>query len=73
MMSLKPCPFCGGKAKFKRGFPGKQDGQKQALVQCCDCGCRTVTFRQLAYESVDDVYRQAIDTWNRRTPVKEEK
>ena len=66
MEALKPCPFCGGAAKMKKGFPGRQNGQKQAVVQCRVCGCRTVTFRQLATESVEDLYRHAVETWNRR-------
>ena len=26
---LKPCPFCGGEAKMKHGFPGHQQRGRQ--------------------------------------------
>ena len=68
MMELRPCPFCGGEAKLKKGFPGRQNGRKQALVQCRACGCRTPMFYQYEYESVSDVYAHAVEAWNRRTP-----
>lgn len=66
-MGLRPCPFCGGEAKLKHGFPRQQrSGIYQTLIQCKDCGCRTLVFRQLAYESRQDVDKQAVTTWNRR-------
>ena len=67
-IKLKPCPFCGAEAKIKHGFPGQQQkGMRQAVVQCKSCGCRTVTFKQLAYERWSDVDEQAAEAWNRRT------
>ena len=34
-IELKPCPFCGGEAKMKHGYPGQQRaGIRQAVVQC---------------------------------------
>ena len=66
-IKLKPCPFCGGEAKMKHGFPGQQKkGVRQAVVQCKSCGCRTVTYRQLPYQSYTEVDEQAANTWNRR-------
>lgn len=66
-IKLRPCPFCGGEAKMKHGFPGQQQkGARQAVVQCKRCGCRTVTFRQSAYERWSDVDEQAAERWNRR-------
>lgn len=67
MMELKPCPFCGGEAKLKKGFPWQQDKkQAVALVQCTKCGCRTPVNRQCAYQARADVYEYVIKTWNRR-------
>ena len=64
---LKPCPFCGGEAKMKHGYPGKQcKSLRQAFVQCVKCGCRTVTYKQLAYQAWSDVDRHAAEVWNRR-------
>ena len=67
-IELKPCPFCGGEAKMKHGFPRhQQKGIRQSVVQCKSCGCMTVTFSQLAYERWSDVDEQAAEAWNRRT------
>ena len=67
MSELKPCPFCGGKARMKHGYPGKQrKGMRQAVVQCEMCGCRTVTYQQLAYQAWRDVDMHAAEVWNRR-------
>ncbi len=68
MAELKPCPFCGGEAKLKHGFPGQQQqGMRQATVQCKTCGCRTVTYRQFPYEPWKNVDEYAIFVWNKRT------
>ena len=64
---LKPCPFCGGKARMKHGFPARQrKGQRQAVVQCENCKCRTITYTQLPYQAWKDVDRLAEEAWNRR-------
>lgn len=66
-IKLKPCPFCGGEAKMKHGYPSQQRaGMRQAVVQCKSCGCRTVTYRQLPYQPWKKVDEQAIFVWNRR-------
>lgn len=65
-VKLKACPFCGGDAKIKHGYPGQQrKGMRQAVIQCKSCGCRTVTYRQLPYQSWEEVDAQAIAVWNR--------
>lgn len=35
MRNLKPCPFCGGDADFKRVGTAKMS----CIVSCIDCGC----------------------------------
>ena len=66
-IKLKPCPFGSGEAKMKHGYPRQQQkGMRQAVVQCKRCGCRTVTYRQLAYQSWKEVDEQAAEVWNRR-------
>ena len=47
---LKPCPFCGGEAEFKKNDFG-------FYVICPECMCSTQTY------SMDD---DAISTWNNR-------
>ena len=67
MNELKPCPFCGGKAILKKGFPKTQGKDwSQRLVQCSDCGCRTVLFKQAPFEAWQNNEQACIDAWNRR-------
>lgn len=55
-IELKPCPFCGGKAKrirmSNKPFP------PFVRVQCRICGCGTTFLRK---DSKD-----AVEIWNRR-------
>ena len=56
MPELKPCPFCGGKAKFvitSMPLNGTQKGYFQCENLCCE---------QCHLKSIDD----AADDWNRR-------
>ncbi len=50
---LKPCPFCGGEARFETY------GGTACAVVCQTCGCGTPTMR------LDDGMI-AADLWNRR-------
>ena len=51
--TLKPCPFCGGEARFETY------GGTACAVVCQTCGCGTPTMR------LDDGMI-AADLWNRR-------
>ena len=67
MAKLKPCPFCGGDGKLKKGFPSQQrTGQRMAFVQCSKCQAKTRTFYQMPFEAWDDVIRHAIEAWSLR-------
>lgn len=49
---LKPCPFCGGKARVEKGWSGNY-----SVVVCCSCGCKS------RFATIE---RIAVDVWNRR-------
>lgn len=53
-IELKPCPFCGGKAKVASGI---HEGGKYHWVECTECYGRSVG------NSLED---EAISAWNRR-------
>ncbi len=57
-IELKPCPFCGGKAKFALGEEYREE-HKQAndWVECESCGVETAYF---------DTAEEAAEAWNRR-------
>ncbi len=66
-IEIKPCPFCGGKAKMKHGFPKTQKkGEYQALIQCTKCGCRTPISHQVAFEPKWQVDYFVVSLWNMR-------
>ena len=67
MAQLRECPFCGGKAKLKRGLPNLGTSKTEwALVQCLSCFCRTPTVRPNKGESDAAANRRAVELWNRR-------
>ncbi len=65
-IELKPCPFCGGKAKLKHGFPRTQKKRDyQALIQCTKCGCRTPISHQVPFEPKWEVDYSVVSLWKK--------
>ena len=60
-VDLKPCPFCGGKARIRKYVDIAFLVHKSNcyMAQCDNCGCGT------SYESSE---AHAEATWNRRAP-----
>ena len=59
MAELKPCPFCGGKAKMRRFASGRMFNRIPVFfVECCVCRSKT---------SVELDTKTAEEAWNRRT------
>ena len=73
---LKPCPFCGGKAKVAKAHPSfmlKKLHDLYFVAGCPQCGVSTTMFRTkktgspMMNEWYDDKAKQkAIEAWNRR-------
>lgn len=58
---LKPCPFCGGRAKLiENHIIG---GNDNSLVKCELCGVRTPAYEVSVKYCPND---EATKTWNRR-------
>ena len=64
--SLKPCPFCGGRALF--GIVGVDSGHADdqnfggRYIACESCECST----RLIFPIMDDVDAQLRELWNAR-------
>lgn len=58
MTDLKPCPFCGGKAQFARGFDHGEIGAIR-WVSCTRCGAMTLSKLYKTEE-------EAAVAWNTR-------
>lgn len=57
---LKPCPFCGGKARMHVAFASGGDHSVGVYVECLECrSCSETKWGDGAQE-------KAADAWNRR-------
>lgn len=56
MTELKPCPFCGGKAKSRVDYK-KETETYEWIVECIICSARTGFRKEL---------EDAVEAWNRR-------
>lgn len=65
-IELKPCPFCGGEAYYRR--PQKEKGTAFVIVgvECKKCGA--YPYSTLCYEFLDENKSKeaAAKQWNRR-------
>ena len=59
-ISLKPCPFCGGKAELSENLDAILGWVK---VVCTNCHVSTETFTRGCIEERE---KEVIDLWNRR-------
>lgn len=70
---LKPCPFCGGKAKVKATKKEHIGFTIWCACESCECGARTVGFcpdtnrEDNTLENIERCKKKAIKAWNRRT------
>lgn len=80
MPELKPCPFCGGKAKFiNRGnFSSNFSSGFQYTIKCIDCDITLAQTEEMHFHLSDNgepIMTEAskfnrermINAWNRRT------
>lgn len=63
---LKPCPFCGGEAKFRHIGKGTYKNELGVLVRCKSCGASTEIYYPLGWTSYEERKRSVIEKWNRR-------
>ena len=61
-IELKPCPFCGGKAKIMAVQELRLGGDEGFVIQCEDCYMNTASINGTYSSNSTDV----IELWNRR-------
>ena len=59
---LKPCPFCGGKAKLEHMI-NISNIASMSFIECSKCHARSGSFEVSAKYSAD---MEAINSWNAR-------
>jgi Lar family restriction alleviation protein len=73
METLRPCPFCGGKAKINsQTYANSNDVGFRFDIICLNCGAKLnksyiVKIRMIASGEIDiceDARQKAIDRWN---------
>lgn len=65
MTKLKPCPFCGGKAKL---FSAKANTAGTRFVYWVECNLEgTLTCGCIPKTWQCDTAEEAVETWNKRT------
>lgn len=55
---LKPCPFCGSRARVSQATRPESVGRWTWRVQCCECNGTVLYF---------DSRENAVEAWNRRS------
>lgn len=62
--NLKPCPFCGGEAKFRNEC---HNDLLIACVKCTDCLASTYANSNSYHgRTLDELEEMVIKAWNRR-------
>lgn len=78
---LKPCPFCGGEAKFRRATHKGCEGcvEIKYEILCKNCGIKLPNYYEVSLrlnekgelEMLHDDREKSIKEWNRRAAVNE--
>lgn len=71
MESLKPCPFCGGRAYLERSSRGFINGESTriAYVRCTKCEARSGRAKLTDYghtSSSSEAVNAVVERWNKR-------
>lgn len=64
MNELKPCPFCGGKAKTHTGITLNVPKRSLAYCYCTQCQARSTHYEDKKQDGT--FLKEAIAAWNRR-------
>ena len=65
-MEIKPCPFCGGKARLIIKYSEKTESYFMR-VKCYRCNAQSATYSDEAMPTDDsESKKSAIEAWNKR-------
>ena len=66
--ALKPCPFCGGKARTEKKSKTiiKGETAMNTYVRCTKCDARGERFLYRDFDTVEEARHRAREAWNRR-------
>ncbi len=64
-LRLKPCPFCGGKAKFIF-IPTKREHIELVMVECTKCHNSSNCFEVNVAEKEERKQKAVAEQWNKR-------
>lgn len=71
MVELKPCPFCGGRARYAVSMHMNGDTTKTHKVMCEDvfrCGAEMIDIISPYQRDYDDAVEALKQRWNNRVP-----
>lgn len=73
--TLKPCPFCGGKARLEQSHRAfiNSKSTKVAFVYCTECNARSGRVNLADYGCTshsDEACQKVVEAWNRREEPK---
>lgn len=64
---LKPCPFCGSEARFRRTKKESMTGRWDAWIECKGCYAKPYIYEARIFEKEEEVRERISFQWNRRT------
>lgn len=68
-MNIKPCPFCGGVAKLRKGY-SYNEREFYVFVKCSDCYAKSQAFKNPRHPAEDnwesENCKAAAAAWNNR-------
>ena len=67
MIELKPCPFCNGKAKFRKDYHiGHGEKYTVYYIQCGRCEAKGKSFDDWEGTPKEEAISKAVKAWNER-------
>ena len=66
MTILKPCPFCGGEAYFRKPMHEKGTAFDKCMIECRKCGAAPYAISVYEFDKYEKKYEAIAKYWNMR-------